>query len=65
MLADQRGSGNTTYTEQLRVFAAAVADAGDQSRRWPRTRFTTMRLIDDAYRAACSPGAPDPMTPIR
>jgi predicted dehydrogenase len=51
VLADEQGSGDTTYTEQLRAFAAAIAGSGPV----PTTAahaVTTMRLIDDAYRAA-------------
>ena len=51
VLADERGSGDTTYTEQLRAFAAAIADAGDVPTSAAHA-VTTMRLIDDAYRAA-------------
>ncbi len=51
VLADERGSGDTTYTEQLRVFAAAIAGAGDVPTSAAHA-VTTMRLIDDAYRAA-------------
>jgi predicted dehydrogenase len=51
VLAGERGSGDTTYTEQLRVFAAAVAGAGDVPTSAAHA-VTTMRLIDDAYRAA-------------
>ena len=51
VLADERGSGDTTYTEQLRAFAAAIAGAGDVPTSAAHA-VTTMRLIDDAYRAA-------------
>jgi len=51
VLADERGSGDTTYTEQLRAFAAAIAGAGDVPTSAEHA-VTTMRLIDDAYRAA-------------
>jgi predicted dehydrogenase len=51
VLADERGSGDTTYTEQLRAFAAAVAGGGDVPTSASHA-VTTMRLIDDAYRAA-------------
>jgi predicted dehydrogenase len=51
VLADERGSGDTTYTEQLRAFAAAIASAGDVPTSAAHA-VTTMRLIDDAYRAA-------------
>ena len=51
VLADERGSGDTTYTEQLRAFAAAIAGAGEVPTSAEHA-VTTMRLIDDAYRAA-------------
>jgi predicted dehydrogenase len=51
VLADERGSGDTTYTEQLRAFAAAIAD-GTPVPTTAEHAVTTMRLIDDAYRAA-------------
>jgi predicted dehydrogenase len=51
VLADERGSGDTTYTEQLRAFAGAIAGAGDVPTSAGHA-VTTMRLIDDAYRAA-------------
>ena len=51
VLADERGSGDTTYTEQLRAFAAAVAGRGDVPTSAAHA-VGTMRLIDDAYRAA-------------
>ena len=51
VLADERGSGDTTYTEQLRAFAAAIAGAGDVPTSAEHA-VATMRLIDDAYRAA-------------
>jgi predicted dehydrogenase len=51
VLADERGSGDTTYTEQLRAFAAAIAGGGDVPTSAAHA-VTTMRLIDDAYRAA-------------
>ena len=63
MLADERGSEDTTYTGQLRAFAGAVAGAGDVPTSAAHA-VTTMGLIDDAYRAAgLLPGAPYPMTP--
>ena len=70
VLADERGSGDTTYTEQLRTFAAAVAGGGYVPTSAAHA-VTTMRLIDDAYRAAgllprgAGPDGPDPMTPAR
>jgi predicted dehydrogenase len=51
VLADERGSGPTTYTEQLRAFAAAVSDGGDVPTSAAHA-VTTMQLIDDTYRAA-------------
>jgi len=51
VVADERGGGDSTYVGQLRAFAAAIA------RREPvptsaANAVATMRLIDDAYRAA-------------
>ena len=51
VLADERGSEDTTYTGQLRAFAGAVAGAGDVPTSAAHA-VTTMGLIDDAYRAA-------------
>jgi predicted dehydrogenase len=51
VIADERGSGDTTYTEQLRAFAAAIA-TGSPVPTSAAHAVTTMRLIDDAYRAA-------------
>ena len=51
VLADERGSGDTTYAYQLRAFAEAIAGGGDVPTS-PAHAVTTMRLIDDAYRAA-------------
>jgi predicted dehydrogenase len=51
VLADERGGGDTTYVEQLRAFAGAVADGGSVPTSAGHA-VTTMRLIDDAYRAA-------------
>ena len=51
VLADERGSGDSTYTGQLRAFAAAIAD-GTPVPTSAAHAVTTMRLIDDAYRAA-------------
>jgi predicted dehydrogenase len=51
VLADERGAGDTTYTEQLRAFAAAIA-SGSSVPTSAAHAVTTMRLIDDAYRAA-------------
>jgi predicted dehydrogenase len=51
VIADERGGGDTTYTEQLRAFAFAVA-TGAEVPTSAAHAVTTMRLIDDAYRAA-------------
>jgi predicted dehydrogenase len=51
VLADERGSGDSTYAEQLRAFAAAIA-GGSSVPTSAAHAVTTMRLIDDAYRAA-------------
>ncbi len=54
LVADEQGTGDTTYTWQLRAFAAAVA-AGPGGEPTPTSAahaVTTMRVIDDAYRAA-------------
>jgi predicted dehydrogenase len=51
VLADERGSGDTTYIEQLRVFAGAVV-SGSSVPTSAAHAVITMRLIDDAYRAA-------------
>jgi predicted dehydrogenase len=52
VLLDERGGGgDSTYVWQLRAFAAAVA-GGPPVPTSARHAVTTMRLIDDAYRAA-------------
>jgi predicted dehydrogenase len=51
VIADERGGADTSYTEQLRAFAAAIAGAGDVPTSAAHA-VVTMRLIDDAYRAA-------------
>jgi len=51
VIADERGGGDTTYTEQLRAFAAAIA-SGAAVPTSAGHAVTTMALIDDAYRAA-------------
>ncbi|HLK78692.1 MAG TPA: Gfo/Idh/MocA family oxidoreductase [Streptosporangiaceae bacterium] len=51
VIVDERGGGDTTYTEQLRAFAAAIA-SGAAVPTSAGHAVTTMRLIDDAYRAA-------------
>ena len=51
VLADERGGGDTTYVEQLRAFAGAVI-TGAAVPTSAAHAVITMRLIDDAYRAA-------------
>jgi predicted dehydrogenase len=51
VIADERGSGDSTYTWQLRAFAAAIAD-GTPVPTSAAHAVTTMRLIDDAYYTA-------------
>ena len=51
VLTDERGSGDTTYIEQLRVFAGAVVTGAVVPTPAAHAAIT-MRLIDDAYRAA-------------
>ena len=51
IVADEAGDGETTYVYQLRAFAAAVA-SGDPVPTSAASAAVTMRLIDDAYRAA-------------
>jgi predicted dehydrogenase len=51
VVADERGGGDTTYTCQLRAFAAAIA-GGEPVPTSAAHAVTTMRLIDDAYRAS-------------
>jgi predicted dehydrogenase len=51
VIADERGGGDTSYTGQLRAFAAAIAGGGDVPTSAAHA-VTTMRLIDDAYRVA-------------
>ncbi len=54
VVADEQGGGDSTYVGQLRAFAAAIA-AGPRSAPVPTSAanaVVTMRLIDDAYRAA-------------
>jgi len=50
----ERVRGETSYTSQLRAFLAAVRD-GASFPTTPRDAVTTMRLIDDIYRAAGMP----------
>jgi len=51
MVADEEGSGESTYVYQLRAFAAAIA-SGEPVLTSAASALVTMRLIDDAYRAA-------------
>jgi predicted dehydrogenase len=51
VLLDEPGGGETTYVWQLRAFAAAVAGASPVPTSAAHA-VGTMRLIDDAYRAA-------------
>ena len=51
VVADEQGSGDTTYAWQLRAFAAAIA-GGDPVPTSAQHAVGTMRLIDDGYRAA-------------
>jgi hypothetical protein len=56
LVADEQGGGDTTYTWQLRAFAAAIADPESPADEAIPTSaahaVATMRVIDDAYRAA-------------
>jgi len=57
MVADEQGGGDSTYVGQLRAFAAAIAAGPGVSGAAPvltsaASAVVTMRLIDDAYRAA-------------
>jgi predicted dehydrogenase len=51
VVADETGDGESTYVHQLRAFAAAIAGDG-QVPTSAAHAAVTMRLIDDAYRAA-------------
>ena len=51
MVADEQGGADTSYVHQLRAFAAAIAD-GEPVPTSAAHAAVTMRLIDDAYRAA-------------
>jgi predicted dehydrogenase len=51
VVADEEGVGESTYVYQLRAFAAAVA-SGEPVPTSAASALVTMRLIDDAYRAA-------------
>jgi predicted dehydrogenase len=51
VVADESGDGDSTYVHQLRAFAAAIT-SGDAAPTSAEHALVTMRLIDDAYRAA-------------
>ena len=51
VVADEAGGGESTYVHQLRAFAAAIT-SGDPVPTSAEHAAVTMRLIDDAYRAA-------------
>ena len=51
VVADEEGAGESTYVYQLRAFAAAIA-SGEPVPTSAASALVTMRLIDDAYRAA-------------
>jgi len=51
VVADERGGGESTYVHQLRAFAAAIAGDG-QVPTSAAHAVGTMRVIDEAYRAA-------------
>jgi predicted dehydrogenase len=51
VVADETGATDTSYVHQLRAFAAAVAD-GTPVPTSAAHAAVTMKLIDDAYRAA-------------
>jgi predicted dehydrogenase len=51
VVADEAGGGESTYVYQLRAFAAAIS-SGDPVPTSAENAAVTMRLIDDAYRAA-------------
>ena len=52
VVADEQGDGESTYVYQLRAFAAAIASGEDPVPTSAEHAAVTMRLIDDAYRAA-------------
>ncbi len=52
VVADEQGGGSSTYVGQLRAFAAAIAGGADEVPTSAAHAVVTMRLIDDAYRAA-------------
>ena len=51
VVAEEEGGGESTYVYQLRAFAAAIA-SGEPVPTSAEHAAVTMRLIDDAYRAA-------------
>jgi predicted dehydrogenase len=51
VVTDEPGAGESTYVYQLRAFAAAIA-SGEPFPTSAASALVTMRLIDDAYRAA-------------
>jgi predicted dehydrogenase len=51
VLLDEQGGGDTSYVWQLRAFASAVLEGAPVPTSAAHA-VTTMRLIDDAYRAA-------------
>ena len=51
VVADEPGEGESTYVYQLRAFAAAISSGGPVPTSAEHAAVT-MRLIDDAYRAA-------------
>jgi predicted dehydrogenase len=51
VVAEEEGTGESTYVYQLRAFAAAIA-SGEPVPTSADHAAVTMRLIDDAYRAA-------------
>ena len=51
VVADEPGDGDSTYVYQLRAFAAAIS-SGAPVPTSAENAAVTMRLIDDAYRAA-------------
>jgi predicted dehydrogenase len=51
VVADEPGTGESTYVYQLRAFAAAIS-SGEPVPTSAASALVTMQLIDDAYRAA-------------
>jgi predicted dehydrogenase len=52
VVADEEGGGDSTYVHQLRAFAAAIAAGSEPVPTSAAHALVTMRVIDDAYRAA-------------